>query len=134
MFSVLCSIKQAMQVYFNITVIVKMNLIHLERENVLLIYVYCIVLLLMYCIDPDKHKVKNIVLTEDNMKSYELNLQTFEGFVVTSEFSRTQLRGWSMVILSRRGLKGSRVGIPSIKQLCKDKQFEFSLSKYSINN
>lgn len=41
------------------------------------------------------------------LKQYELNLQKSEDFVVILPFSRGLIEGGGLVILSRRGLKGS---------------------------
>ncbi len=75
-----------------------------------------------------------VVLTEHNMKTYEIERFNLNNFVVVSEYSRTTTSGGGVVILSERGLKVKPFKLCSIEELNEDKLFECCLAKCIINN
>lgn len=74
-----------------------------------------------------------IILTEHNMKAYDLERFNLNNYVVTSMYSRTTTTGGGVVILSEKSLKSKPLNLSRIDVLNEDKLFECCVAKYSIN-
>lgn len=75
-----------------------------------------------------------VVLTEHNMKCFELERFNLDNHSISSYYARTTTTGGGVLILSRKNIRGKQLTLPSIKQYCEDKLFECCISKFKIKN
>lgn len=80
-------------------------------------------------LDPDI-----IVLTEHNLKNYEIERLNVEHFKINTYFCRDNIRKGGVVILSRSFLKFKKITIPNINNILEDKQFEFCAGNFSLGS
>lgn len=73
------------------------------------------------------------MLTEHNMKKFELDSFKLSNFNITSSYSRSTTSGGGVVILSGEGLNSKALTIKRIEDLTEDKLFECCMAKYKIN-
>jgi exonuclease III len=69
------------------------------------------------------------VITEHNMKNWEIDRINIDNYYIASSYCRHSTNKGGVLIFSRHDLKVSQVSIPFLNQLAEDKQFEFCVVK-----
>lgn len=82
----------------------------------------------------DEIKPHIVILTEHDMKSFEIDRLNIKNFKLSSNFCRNNTKKGGVLILSRENLEWTQVTIPNIENISEEKQFEFCANKYHIGN
>lgn len=74
-----------------------------------------------------------VILSEHNMKPYQIERLNITNFTVSSYYSRKSTTKGGVMILARGGLVGRQLEMPAFDLMCQDKMFEFCASVFVIN-